>query len=300
MSKAKRKSAKVKPSATLKAASMTDGIELKSTEKTEINDSVGNKPAGAYEQLHRLNKWLAISYGMQALVLVLLAGSKTLSVGISFLGIDSLASQSNGHTVYTAASQHLFDLSLAQILALSLGISAAFHALVAHLMRPVYESMLAAGENPYRWMENAFSFSLIAVAVGLTVGARDIASLAMIFALSFIAHMLAWQFEHHVIAKRQTDVRQTFVLFTIANLTAWLVIGGYALASVVLGGGVPAYAAIACGLALASVLATGVMLQLYKQGRGKWRNYLFTERTFVLLNFASKTLVIWMLFAAVQ
>lgn len=293
MGKSKKTSAKISAKAKpdVKPDAILPAKPQQPSKKSELN---------TFGKLHLLNKWMSIAYLVQLAAIIILASGEMFSVTASFLGVDSLASDSNKSTVYAPASQHLFDLSLAQVLALSLGISAAFHAIVANLLRPVYEAMLAEKENPYRWMENAFSFSLLPVAIGLVVGVRDIASMLMIFVLGFAAHILGWQFEHHLAGKREQDARRVFALMAVAALTAWLVVGGYALASVLFGNGLPAYAAAAFAAGLGGVLGTGWVLQQYKKASGKWGDYLRVEQASIILNYTVKSLVTWLLFIAVQ
>ncbi len=251
---------------------------MSKTKKVD-KDEAAVKTTGnmAHQRLRRLNKRLAIAYGVQAIIVLLFASFQLYPV--------------------TIASQRLFDVSLLQIMALSLAISGTFHAIVASGVREQYEAGLRQRENPYRWLENAFSASLLPIVIAIAVGLSDIAALAMLFTLGFVTHVLGWQFERQLAAGQEHDVRRSFVLIAISSLTAWAVVGGYAVYGLTSTDGFATYGVVAYGLALVAVAGIGWVLLQFKRGTGKWRDYLYVERTLVLISFAVKSLVAWVLLA---
>jgi hypothetical protein len=271
-------------------------VEVAATQDAGQSDR-SEQSDGPFAGLHRLNRRLAISYSVQALALLLLSVSGALPVTAQFLGVDALASQANGGTVYAPASQYLFNLHVAQVLALSLAISGAFHGLYLYRANRLYETALRRRENPYRWLENAFSSSLLLLAIGLLAGLRDIASLGMLFVLGFVSYMLAWQYEQQALARQGQDARRSFVMLVITALAAWLAVGSYLLYGVLFGDGIPLFLGIAYGTALAGVIWTGWLLVRLRRAAGRWGDYMYAERMFSLSFFVIKTLLVWQLFA---
>lgn len=277
---------------------------------------------GPMAGLVKLNKRLAIAYIVQALVLIILAAAKSFPVTVHFLGVDSFASAVNGGangTVYAPASHQLFALPLVQVLALSLTVSAAFHGLSAAWGSNLYASFVRQGVNPLRWMENAFSASLLPVAIGLVAGVQDIAAILMLFALGFIAHIMGWQMESDRAAGgagAQLNKRRSFIAMAVAAGAAWLALGYYLLGAGLFGNGVAVYTALAYGFGLAGVLLYGALVHQYcfgdTPGGGvvaklqpvlptrwsqKLQDYARLERWCMMLSFCIKTLVVWQLFA---
>ncbi len=251
----------------------------KTKKAAAIKASVKSSDSPLLAKLHRLHKRLALAYGLQSIVLLLLAPGLAYPV--------------------TIASELLFTMSLSQVLALSLAISGTFHALQAFSTRFQYEAALDRRENPYRWLENAFSASLLPLAIGLVVGLRDVTALAMLFILGFITHVLGWQLERQLASKQSMDARRTFVLLAVASLTVWAAVGSYAVQAAVSGKGLPWYGFVAYVLGLIFVAGIGWVIVQYRDGRGKWHDYLYFERTMVLAGFAAKSSVAWVLFTGI-
>ncbi len=299
MSKAKQTKAEGKKSAKLAS---------KSVAKTK--DRVKEVPVAVLEpatlkkdRLLSLNKWLAIALGLQALALVLLSANRLFPVTIHFLGMDTLVSQAAGQTVYTPATRHLFDVSLAQILGLALAISAAAHGILARWLSKPYLEWIKEGSNPIRWLDGAFSASLLPVAIGLVAGLADVASLVMIFVLGFATHLLGLYMEsynqkHTSVGKPVADYRP-FILLCITGVTAWVVLGTSILSSVIFGHGLPpgVWIAYIVGV-LCAIAYLLVMVQGYHR-KSRWASYRNSEVSLIVLSFIAKSSIAWLLFSAV-
>lgn len=311
MSKAKKKlSVEVQPKpkksvkATKKAAAIDTSEIVTAKAKTQATPAQASKP----DREHTLNKWLAIAYGVQALALLLVSVGRLSPVTVHFLGVDTLASPAAGHTVYAAASRHLFDVSLPQLLAFSLTISAVIHGLLARWLRGQYDGWLKQGSNPFRWLDGAFSSSLIPVVIGLVVGLSDVASLAMLFILGFATHILGLYMESYNNESRARKPQDNnvpakdyrpFILMCITGATIWLVLGSAILSAVIFGAGLPPgiWIAYLVGSICAAAYAA-VMLQNYRQA-GRWSEYRKGNTACAVLGFVAKSSIAWLLFAAV-
>lgn len=304
----------VKPVKTSKAAAAQAKAGARATKdaaaETKADATVERAATGNFKErlrarfgsLQKWNKWLAVIYGVEALAILLLSVGHTFPVTIKFLGVDTLLSQQAGHTIYAAASRHLFDMPLAQVLGLVLAISAVIHALQASYIRSIYEEWLERGANPLRWLDGSFSASLLPVAIGLAAGFSDLTSLLMLFVLGFMAHILGLLVElynqPYQADKPIADTRP-FTLLVVASITVWLVLGLYIGASALFGGGLPLYIWATYLTALVFVAAIGAVLLSNYRRRAPFKSYVRSERAIMLLGFAAKSIIAWELFAAV-
>jgi hypothetical protein len=212
--------------------------------------------------------------------------------------LDNATTAKGGETVLTPQLRPLFEVPLADIVALALAISAIFLYVQSAYNRQEYEMQLRQRSSAYRWLDGAFSSSLLPVALGMAAGLRDISSLLMLLALGFVAHILGWQFERQLAAGQTEDAGRSFILMAVCSLAAWLAVGVYLLATLLLDGGVVWSLLVAYGLTLTLVLLYGWLLRQYRQGRGRWRQYVYLETTLTILGFIIKSLLAWQLFAA--
>ena len=88
-----------------------------------------------------------------------------------------------------------------------------------------------------------------------------------------------------------------FKIGTAADLVAWLVIGIYLLGAHVYGSGVPGfvYFIYASLFILFNCFALNMYLQ-YKR-RGRWADYLYSEKVYIALSMVAKSVLAWQIFA---
>jgi hypothetical protein len=250
----------------------------------------------AFERLRRWNKRLAYLYGLEALVVLIFVHGSVAISGL-LLGVDHNATAKAGHTMYAPAFHELFRLPLAQAVGLLLAIPAVFHALQTSYIRHEYEEQLKRGENAFRWMESAFSTGLVPLVLGMVIGIRDVASLGMLFVLGFVVHLLGWQYERQLATKQLEDARRSFVMLAVAGLTIWLALGSCIVWTALYGAGLHLAPTLAYGLCFVLVLTYGWVLLQRQRGLGRWADYLYTERTLILLSFLMKSLLAWQILA---
>ena len=87
----------------------------------------------------------------------------------------------------------LFDLRIGPLVGAFLLLAALDHALVAlPPFRARYERCLAAGVNPFRWLEYSLSASLMVVLIAMLTGIADYVALLALFALDAAMIFLGW------------------------------------------------------------------------------------------------------------
>ena len=244
----------------------------------------------------RWNKYLAILYAVQGLLILVLSVARMFPITTSFLGVDTLQTQAQGHTVLAAGSQHLFDVNLVWLVAAFLFMAAIAHGLLATNLRSQYEKDLKKGLNKIRWIEYAFSAGTMLVTIGLLSGVYDLSSLLMIFVLSATANLL-WLLNEVQNQQARKPNWLTFALGCVAGIVPWIVVGMYSLGAHMYGAGVPSF--MHWVWASIFILFAAVPINMYLQYRkiGSWTNYVYTERIFMILSFVAKTVLAWQVFA---
>lgn len=263
--------------------------------KTIVSDK--QKTNNTFPSLHNWNVWLAIAHAFQGAVILLLSSTRLFPVQTSYLTPDPMASELAGHTVLGTATRHLFDLNLAYLVAAFFFMSAIAHGLMATIYRTRYEDDLKKKVNKLRWFEYALSASTMMVAIAVLSGVTDFSTLVLIFVLDAVMNLLGLAMETHNQGKPKTNWL-TYIIGCISGIAPWLVFAVYVWSSNVYGGGgVPTfvYGIYASMFILFSSFAVNMYLQYKKVG--KWKDYLYGERMYMILSLAAKTLLAWQVFA---
>ena len=188
---------------------------------------------------------------------------------------------------------------LGAILASFLLISAIAHFSIAYPVNRSYNENLRKGMNPYRWYEYAFSSSIMIVLIGLLAGVWDFWSLIMIFVLNAMMIMFGHLME---IVNQKTEKTNwsPFILGSISGGTSWVVIFAYFIAAVSsVAEEVPTfvYFILLIYFILFNIFPINMVLQ-YK-GVGRWKDYLYGERVYIILSLVAKTILAWFVFMGV-
>lgn len=227
---------------------------------------------------------LAISFARDALV--------TAPVTSSYLAWDPAT------RTLVDAQRQMFDLPIGPTVAAFFLLSAIAHFAVALPARRWYESRLARGQNPARWIEYAFSSSLMIVVIASLSGIREIGTMIAIFGANAGMILFGWSMEA---ANEGRDRPQWlhYVFGCLMGAVPWIVIGASLLTAATAPGGaaIPAFViAIYASLFISfNVFAFNTVVQYAKVGR--WRDYLYGERVYMLLSLVAKTMLAWQVFS---
>lgn len=196
--------------------------------------------------------------------------------------------------------QVLFTISnLGVVLASFPLISAIAHFVIAYPKNKSYNENLKKGMNPYRWYEYAFSSSIMITLIATFVGVWDFWSLIMIFVLNAMMIMFGYLMEL-VNQKTEKTNWSAFNLGCISGGLPWVVIFAYFTAAANSTDVNPptfVYFILFIYLVLFMIFAANMVLQ-YK-GVGRWKDYLYGERVYIILSFVAKTLLAWLVFAGI-
>jgi hypothetical protein len=178
-------------------------------------------------------------------------------------------------------------------------LSALAHFIIAFAKNDKYNENLKKGMNPYRWYEYAFSSSIMIALIALFLGVWDFWSLVMIFTLNAMMTMFGFLMEKLNQYTKKTDW-SAFILGTISGFLPWVVLYAYFIASILSTGlEVPTfvYAILFVYFIVFNIFALNMVLQ-YK-GVGRWKDYLYGERFYIILSFAAKTILAWLVFVGI-
>lgn len=198
------------------------------------------------------------------------------------------------------ASKALFQLPFGILVSCFLFISAAAHAII-YLNSGTYFKYLQKGINPFRWFEYAISSSIMIVLISTLFGIYDIASLVLIFVVNATMNLFGLVMEQLNAGTEKARVNWgPFVWGSIAGLAPWVAILLY-----MFGTGnfdmVPwfVWAIVITYFVTFNTFPVNMILQYNRVG--KWRDYLYGERVYIILSLAAKTALAWLvLFGAMQ
>jgi hypothetical protein len=178
-------------------------------------------------------------------------------------------------------------------------ISALAHFLVAFPKNKDYVENLKTGMNPYRWYEYAFSSSIMIVLISTFVGVWDFWSIVMIFVLNAMMIMFGYLME--VINQRTEKTSwSAFILGCISGGVPWVVLYAYFIAAIMSTGASPpafVYSILFIYFIVFNIFALNMILQ-YK-GVGRWKDYLYGERVYIILSLIAKTILAWLVFIGI-
>ena len=198
------------------------------------------------------------------------------------------------------AVRNLFKLPFGELVASFLLISAVAHGLI-FLSQDRYLNDLKKGINRFRWFEYALSSSIMIVLIATLFGVYDIGSLILIFIINASMNLFGLDMEFLNGGTQKTKVNWgPFIWGSIAGLTPWIVIliymfgsGNFAL--------IPWFVWVIVGVYFISFMTFPINMILQYLRIGKWKDYLYGERTYIILSLIAKSALAWLvLFGAMQ
>lgn len=162
----------------------------------------------------------------------------------------------------------------------------------------IYVSDLKKGINKFRWYEYALSSSLMIILIAMLFGVYDIGALIAIFVLNASMNLFGLLMEQLNQYTEKTSW-SPFVFGCIAGIAPWIIIILHAL-----GNANPAevpwfvYAIIGSYFVFFNLFPLNMILQYMKVGR--WADYLYGERGYIILSLLAKSVLAWLVFSGVM
>jgi hypothetical protein len=258
---------------------------------TQASTTEVKRSEATYRSLGRFNLIMGFLHLLQGILMIVLSNDTTYPVYTYFLKIDveTLTLVPNPTLIY--------ELLFGPAVALFLLISAVAHFYLATIGYKGYVKNLEKGMNPVRFYEYALSSSWMIVLIGMLVGLWDLGALILIFSLNATMNLFGIMMEYHNQGKEKTDWT-AFIFGCFAGIMPWIVITMYFVGSVNSGDAKPpafVYAIVPTLFVFFNIFAINMVLQYKKVGR--WNDYLFGERVYIILSLTAKTTLAWIIFA---
>jgi hypothetical protein len=176
-----------------------------------------------------------------------------------------------------------------------------FVSAIAHLattlpgVNKFYNDRLSSGINYFRWYEYAISSSVMIVIIAMLFGVYDLGSIILIIGANATMNLLGLMMEIHNQTTKKTNWT-AFIIGSFIGIFSWIVVLMY-----FFGGGnysqIPwfVYAIVGSYFVLFNLFPVNMILQYKKIGR--WRDYLYGERSYIVLSLVAKSLLAWLVFA---
>jgi hypothetical protein len=241
--------------------------------------------------LRRFNLVMGFLHLIQGVFMIVVSNDTTYPIFTNFLTFDT-------ETFSLSPDPQLFyDLRFGPAVAAFLLISAVAHFYLATIGYGRYVKNLQRGINPTRFYEYALSSSLMIVLIGMLSGLWDLGAIILIFFLNAAMNLFGILMELHNQTTKRTDWT-AFIYGTVAGIVPWVVIVLFFLGSVSSGDAKPpafVYAINPILFVFFNIFAINMVLQYRKVGR--WADYLFGERAYIVLSLVSKSVLAWLIFA---
>ncbi len=239
------------------------------------------------ERLSNLRKWnigLTVLHIAQAIAIALMAGSFAITITSTF------PEGPPGTRIDTPGS--LFDLPIGPAVAVFLALAALDHLITATVMRGTYERDLARGINRFRWVEYSISATLMLILISSYSGITDVAALLCLIGANVGMILFGWLQETMNTPDRTTTTMKPFWFGTLAGALPWVAIW----VNVIGAETVPGFV---FGIVVAEQIfffSFGLNQWLQYRKVGKWADYLYGEKVYLVLSLAAKSFLAWQIY----
>ena len=245
-----------------------------------------------YARLRPYNAAMAFLHLVQGVAVLILSNGAALPITTSYVRFT--AGNKGAPLPHLATLGHL---PLGPMVAVFFFLSAAAHLCLATFAYDWYVRNLGKGVNYARWIEYAFSSSVMIVLIAMLSGMYDLSSLILIFALNAMMILFGWMMELHNQSTEKTDWT-AFIFGCLAGIVPWVTVALFFFGAQGPNGGGPpgfVYGIMISLFVFFNVFAVNMVLQYRKVGR--WRDYLYGEKVYILLSLVGKSLLAWQVFA---
>ena len=239
------------------------------------------------ERLAGLRTWnlgLSVLHAAQAVLVLVMASDFAITV-------TSTYPQGPPGTRLTTP-ESLFDVPIGAAIAAFLFLAAFDHFATATFARTAYERDLARGINRFRWVEYSFSATLMVILIGFYSGMTDITTVIVVAGANVAMILLGWLQERMNPPGRTTTTMMPFWFGTAAGIAPWIAIW----VNIFGAEEVPGFV---YGIVVAELIfffSFGLNQWLQYKGLGRWRNYAYGEKTYLVLSLAAKSILAWQIY----
>ncbi len=241
---------------------------------------------GVFKKLRIFNAVMGFFHLFQGILMIILSNDFTLPITYTNPQYDTITNS------ITPLQTTFFDVRIGPLVALFLFISAIAHFLLASVLYKWYVRKLKNNINPARWYEYSLSASLMIVIIAMLTTIYDFGTLLALFTLTAVMNLMGLMMEIHNQTTKNTNWT-SYKIGCIAGFVPWVVI----FIPLIAAESVPDFV-IGIFISIAiffNLFAINMYLQYKKVG--KWKNYLYGERVYIVLSLVAKSALAWQVFA---
>lgn len=226
----------------------------------------------------------------QGLLMLAISKSNFIPVTTNYLVFDE-ATQS-----LKAATRHLFDIKLVYLPVAFVFMSALAHVIIATVYKKKYAADLEKGINKARWIEYSLSASVMMVAIAMLVGVYDISSIIMLLGLTAAMNLMGLVME---LWNQKTDKVNwlAYWLGCLFGIIPWIVVVWALAAGALYGSKAPTFVYYIYVSIFIAFNAFAINMWLQYRRKGKWANYLYGEKMYIVLSLVAKAGLAWQIWA---
>jgi hypothetical protein len=250
-------------------------------------------PDTVFKNLRRFNFIMGFFHLIQGIAMIVV--SNDFSITLSTLYLKAVIGEGTFSLVQNL--QEGPSIPFGASVALFLLLSAVAHFLLSTVLYNWYVKNLKRNMNPARWYEYALSSSLMIVLIGMLVGIYDLSTLILMFGLNAMMNLFGLMMELHNQTTTKTDWT-AFIYGCIAGIIPWIVVILYLVgAAQSVDTEIPGfvYIIIASIFIFFNIFALNMWLQY--RGVGRWKNYIFGERMYIVLSLVAKSALAWQIWS---
>jgi Heliorhodopsin len=242
-----------------------------------------------FSGLKKFNLIMAAMHAAQGIAVLVLSTDFARPITGNYLAFDEALQ------TLKPVTTSLFELPFVYLIAGFFFLSALAHLAIATAYNKTYNANLKRGINKARWIEYSLSASTMIVAISLLVGVYDISSLIMLFVLTAIMNLMGLVMEVSNEGKKRPNWL-SYWIGCLAGAVPWIVVAYYMWLGAANGSAAPTfvYWIYVSIFLFFNAFAVNMWLQYAKIG--KWKDYLYGERSYIILSLVAKSLLAWQVF----
>lgn len=251
------------------------------------------------KSLVKFNKFMGMFHLIQAVFMLIVAVSVEKVIEFTPPVFSNYLTFDKARGVLVNVSDKLFSVPFGILVSSFLFLSAMFHFIISSKeFKNKYMEGLRNNINEFRWYEYSISSSIMIILIGLLMGVNDIGALMLIFGLNASMNLFGLLME-----KLNQDNKKInwlpFIYGSVAGILPWIVLFMYAF-----GNSDPSevpwfvYAIFGSYFIFFNLFPINMVLQYKKVG--KWKDYLYGERAYIILSLVAKSILAWLVFFGVM
>lgn len=242
------------------------------------------------KNLRKYNIVMGLFHLLQTILIIILSNDFSLPINTNYLKFNA-SSQT-----LKPSLEKILDLKIGPIVALFLFLSALAHLLISTpRIYEWYTNNLKKGINYARWYEYSLSSSVMIVVIAMLTGVYDLSTLILMFSINAVMIFGGLMMERFNQMKEKKDW-VPFIIGCFAGAVPWIVIALHLFGA---GEGENKAPDFVYWIFFSIFLFfNSFALNMYLQYKkiGKWRNYLFGEKVYILLSLLAKSALAWQVF----